>query len=157
MKVLKPVVALSAVALSTAVWAKTPRFPTPETVSDEMAQTVARPEDPIWANAPASLAEWKDTVANYIKTISATALETAKALKVDVKPMKIASVNVNVLMPEKIDKDKEKKVIYYIHGSGYVLGHGASGIREALPMAALGIFILQLPNITHQRFLAFES
>ena len=28
MKVLKPVVALSAVALSTAVWAKTPRFPT---------------------------------------------------------------------------------------------------------------------------------
>ena len=41
MKVLKPVVALSAVALSTAVWAKTPRFPTPETVSDEMAQTVA--------------------------------------------------------------------------------------------------------------------
>ena len=27
--------------------------------------------------------------------------------------MKIASVNVNVLMPEKIDKDKEKKVIYY--------------------------------------------
>ena len=79
MKVLKPVVALSAVALSTAVWAKTPRFPTPETVSDEMAQTVARPEDPIWANAPASLAEWKDTVANYIKTISATALETAKA------------------------------------------------------------------------------
>ena len=101
-----------------------------------MAQTVARPEDPIWANAPASLAEWKDTVANYIKTISATALETAKALKVDVKPMKIASVNVNVLMPEKIDKDKEKKVIYYIHGGGYVLGHGASGIREALPMAA---------------------
>ena len=40
------------------------------------------------------------------------------------------------LTPKKIDENKKDKVIFYIHGGGYVLGHGVSGITEAIPMAA---------------------
>ena len=49
----------------------------------------------------------------------------------------LGGVRVYTLTPEKLAKDKAGKVIFYIHGGGYILGHGVAGIGEAVLMAGL--------------------
>ena len=40
------------------------------------------------------------------------------------------------LTPKTIDEDKKDKIIYYIHGGGYVFGDGVAGTLEGTLMAA---------------------
>jgi monoterpene epsilon-lactone hydrolase len=133
---LKSTVAVAVMALSTTLLAQTHQIPVPTTVSKPMAAAVAAPVADLWLKAPKSVSDWQAIASEYADTVGRSALSDAKALNVDVQATKIASVNVYVLTPKTIDQDKADKIIFYIHGGGYILGHGASGIVEALPMAA---------------------
>ena len=130
--------AISCVAIASAALAAQDReaFPAPSTLSPSMAETVAAPLVPLWQMEPKTIAEWEKLTGDYAKAAGAAALKLAEDFDVNVKAEKIANVPVHVLTPKTIAKDKEKKVIFYIHGGGYVLGHGVSGITEAIPMTA---------------------
>lgn len=133
---LKSTVAVVAMALSTTLLAQPHQFPAPTTVSETMAAAVAAPVADLWIKAPKSVSDWQAIASEYAETVGQSALNQAKALDVDVQTTQIASVNVNVLTPKSIDQGKADKIIFYIHGGGYVLGDGISGIVEALPMAS---------------------
>jgi monoterpene epsilon-lactone hydrolase len=64
------------------------------------------------------------------------ALALAKEYGVDVQEGSLGGVRVYTLTPEKLAKDKAGKVIFYIHGGGYILGHGVAGIGEAVLLCA---------------------
>ena len=117
---LKSTVAVFAMALSTTLLAQPHQFPAPTTVSETMAAAVAAPVANLWIKAPKSVSDWQAIASEYAETVGQSALNQAKALDVDVQTTQIASVNVNVLTPKSIDQGKADKIIFYIHGGGYV-------------------------------------
>ena len=111
-------------------------YPAPSTVSEQLAASVNAPSAALWLNNPKSTEEWQTIAKNYAQESGKAALAAAKASQVTVSEHQLAGVPVFTLTPQKIDKTKSDKVIYYIHGGGYILGHGVGQISEALPLAA---------------------
>ena len=74
---------------------------------------------------------------NYAEGAGSAALALAKEYGVDVKEETLGGVRVYTLTPKHLAKDKAGKVIFYIHGGGYILGHGVAGIGEGVLMAGL--------------------
>lgn len=111
-------------------------YPAPTTVSSQLAQSVNASSAELWLNKPKSTQEWQAIAKDYAQKSGQAALVAAKSNHVNVEETRIANVPVFTLTPEKIDKTKSDKVIYYIHGGGYILGHGVGQISEALPLVA---------------------
>ena len=138
MNIKKLVLALSCASLMAVVQAAdTDRhYPAPSTVSEQMAALVNAPAPALWYSDPKTLQDWEQMAGSYAKAAGEAASKTAADRGVKVESSKLAGVPVFTLTPKKIDENKKDKVIFYIHGGGYVLGHGISGITEAIPMAA---------------------
>lgn len=138
MNIKKLVLALSCASLMAVVQAAdTDRhYPAPSTVSEQMAALVNAPAPALWYSDPKTLQDWEQMAGSYAKAAGEAASKTAADRGVKVESSKLAGVPVFTLTPKKIDENKKDKVIFYIHGGGYVLGHGVSGITEAIPMAA---------------------
>ena len=102
-------------------------FPTPATVSAEMAKSVAAPAPDLWLTGEKS----PEAVSAIAKDYAAGAGPAALALAQEY------GVRVYTLTPKTLAKEKADKVIFYIHGGGYILGHGISGIGEGVLMAGL--------------------
>ena len=113
------------------------RFPAPSTVSAEMAESVAAPAPELWLTKEKSLESVSALAQNYAEGAGSAALVLAKEYGVDVEEGTLGGVRVYTLTPKTLAKDKADKVIFYIHGGGYVLGHGVAGIGEGVLMAGL--------------------
>ena len=111
-------------------------FPAPSTVSPDTAVLVNAPVPDLWQSEPKTIEDWERMAGTYAKAAGEAAAETAQNRGVKVEASKMAGVPVFTLTPKEINNNKKDKVIFYIHGGGYVLGHGISGITEAIPMAA---------------------
>lgn len=74
---------------------------------------------------------------NYAEGAAPAALALAEEYGVDVEEGTLGGVRVYTLSPKTLAKDKADKVIFYIHGGGYILGHGVAGIGEGVLMAGL--------------------
>ena len=111
-------------------------FPAPSTVSPEMAAAVDKKAGELWYSEPKSVEEWNKITGGYTEWAAPHAVETAKRLGVTITEEKIAGVTVRTLTPKTIDDDKKDKIIYYIHGGGYVFGDGVAGTVEGTLMAA---------------------
>lgn len=110
-------------------------FPAPSTVSPEMAAAVDKKAGELWYSEPKSMDEWRKITGGYTEWASKNAADTAKKLGVTITEEKIAGVTVRTLTPKTIDADKQDKIIYYIHGGGYVFGEGVAGTTEGTLMA----------------------
>ena len=130
---LTAVIALGFASVSDAEEAR--RFPAPSTVSPEMAAAVSAKAGDLWYSDPKSMDEWRKITGGYTEWASKNAEETAKKLGVTITEEKIAGVTVRTLTPKTIDADKQDKIIYYIHGGGYVFGEGVAGTTEGTLMA----------------------
>lgn len=127
---------ISTLAFTGLSYAHPEHYPAPSTVSEQLAVSVNAPSAALWLNNPKSTQEWQAIAKNYAQESGKAALTAAKASHVTVSEQQLAGVPVFTLTPPKIDKAKSDKVIYYIHGGGYILGHGVGQISEALPLAA---------------------
>lgn len=111
------------------------RFPVPDTVSPQMAQSVKAPAPLLWSSKPENPDEWRALTEEAFKAGEKSAKALADRLKLSVKKEVIAGVPVYIITPPQIDEDKKDKILYFIHGGGYVLGAGMSGTPEGLLMA----------------------
>ena len=140
MKTKRFILALAAVmALSLATLAgagETRHFPAPSTVSPEMAAAVGAKAGPLWYSVPADDEEWDKITGGFAESGGKSAAALAEKLGVAITEEKIAGVTVRTLTPKTIDEDKKDKIIYYIHGGGYVFGDGVAGTVEGTLMAA---------------------
>ena len=113
------------------------RFPAPATVSAEMAKSVSAPAPGLWLTKERSPEAVSAIAKNYAEGATPAALALAKEYGVDVEEGTLGGVRVYTLTPKTLAKEKADKVIFYIHGGGYILGHGISGIGEGVLMAGL--------------------
>ena len=111
-------------------------FPAPSTLSPEMTEAVNAPTPDLWLSKVQTAAEVHALAADYAKNDGQAYRQTAHDLGVKVEEIQMAGVSAFVLTPKNLKKAHKDKVIFYIHGGGYILGHGVSCIGEAIPMAA---------------------
>lgn len=114
-----------------------PRFPAPATASPEMAETVAAPTFPLWISKAKTAEEVSKIAKDYAESAGPAARELAASYGVKVEEGRLGGVRVYTLTPKNLSADKADKAVYYIHGGGYILGHGVSGIGEGVLLAAL--------------------
>jgi epsilon-lactone hydrolase len=106
--------------------------PVPETVSPAEQAVIAQPLSPIWNAHPKSAEEWKALVAKVAEGTMKTLPEMRKRLGVSVEPTTIAGVKAYVVTPEKIADANRNRLLFHVHGGGYVLAPGEAGTREAI-------------------------
>lgn len=135
-KFLLPIVAALALASAQSGWAEVRSFPVPQTVSERAAALVAAPGAELWRQAPKDTAELLVASKASDEAGAKGAQALAQKFNVKIEESKIAGVTVRTLTPPTIDDDKKDKVIYAIHGGGYVFGGGLAGTVEGLLMAA---------------------
>ena len=112
-------------------------FPAPATVSAEMAKSVAAPAPDLWLTGEKSPEAVSAIAKDYAAGAGPAALALAQEYGVRVEEGTLGGVRVYTLTPQTLAKEKADKVIFYIHGGGYILGHGISGIGEGVLMAGL--------------------
>ncbi len=112
-------------------------LPAPDTVSPEMAASVAAEGFPLWLRQPKTIDEWHALLKGPRENGGKSAALLAAQLGVSVSEEKVAGVTVRMLTPKAVDANKRDKLIYFIHGGGYVIGAGMSGTSEGILMAAL--------------------
>lgn len=112
-------------------------FPAPTTVSAEMAQTISAQPGALWLSTVQKAQEVSSIAANYAKNAGPTAQALANKLGVKVEQGSLGGVPTFTLTPSNLPSDRKDKVVFYIHGGGYIFGHGLSGIGEAALLAGL--------------------
>lgn len=139
--------AAAALCLSAALAAAPADLPhpaAPATVSAEMAALVNAPAAPLWLHAAKDNAEISAIAKRYAEAAGPEALAFARSSGVDVRERTIGDVPVFELAADRHEAQKPEnderagKVVLYLHGGDYILGHGAAGIAEAVPLAAQG-------------------
>lgn len=113
--------------------------PAPTTVSPIMGAAVSAEVGPVWGSDPKTLEDWVQ-IRDSVDGPSTKAMPAlAEQYHVDVREDKIAGVPVYWLTPKQdapgYDPKKLDKLVLYLHGGGYILGHGLASIREGLPLA----------------------
>ncbi len=113
------------------------QYPPPATVSGEMAVSVGAPLISMWQQDPATPEEWHRIASDYQKAGSARSRALAEKYGVTIEENRMNGVRTYSLTPKKTDTDRADKVILYLHGGGYVVGHGMSGTYEAIYLSGL--------------------
>ena len=112
-------------------------FPAPATVSTEMARSVSAPAPDLWLTKERSPEAVSALAKNYAEGAGPAALALAEEYGIKVEEGELGGIRTYTLTPRKLDEDKADKVVFYIHGGGYILGHGVAGIGEGVLMAGL--------------------
>jgi epsilon-lactone hydrolase len=107
----------------------------PDTVSPSLQAVIGRPLSPIWNEHPKSAEEWKALVARLADGAVATLPELRQRLGVRVEPTVIGGVKAYVATPESIPDANRNRLLFHLHGGGYVLYPRESCTREAISMA----------------------
>ncbi len=130
-------VAMAASLAISAACASQRDFPVPDTVSEPMQKIIAA-KNTFWNYPLNNAADWADFVDFMAAAGRNAAQEAVDYYGVDVEEGTIAGVHVYTITPKQMSLDKQDKVIYFIHGGGYVLGPGISGINEGVSIAGIG-------------------
>ena len=116
-------------------------IPLPTTTSQRFQAMVAAPyRVPAWDANPKTAAEWKELVAKLAAAGAALQPALREKLGVTMEPTVIAGVKAYILTPKVIPPANQNRLLYHIHGGGYVYAPGESGTAEATLMAAFGGF-----------------
>lgn len=112
-------------------------FPAPSTVSAEMAKTISAQPGALWLSSAEKAQDVSAMAADYAKSAGPAAEALADKLNVRVETGTLGGVPTFTLTPGNLPADRKDKVVFYIHGGGYILGHGVSGIGEGALLAGL--------------------
>lgn len=110
------------------------------TVSPESATTIAAPYLPGWNANPSDAAAWKALVQKVADYDNGIQPGIRQRLGVTLTADQIAGVPVFILEPADMPPENRNRVLYNLHGGGYLFGPGESGIAEAAIMAGYGKF-----------------
>jgi acetyl esterase/lipase len=110
----------------------------PDTVSPALRTVIGAPFSAIWNEHPKSDVEWKALIKRLQTAAEAALPDLRKRLGVTVQPSTIAGVKTFMLTPETIAPENRNRLLFHVHGGGYVFGPGESGTREAVLMAGYG-------------------
>jgi len=110
------------------------RLPVPETVSPQMQALIARPMDPSFTIAPATVAEWKARVEKAAQLTIAGLPQLRDTLGVAVEATTLAGVKAFIVTPRSIPPRHRDRVLLHFHGGVRVLNPGEAGTREAILM-----------------------
>jgi acetyl esterase/lipase len=111
-------------------------LPVPDTISPQMRAVVAGPLSPIWNEHPKSKEEWKKFISDRAAAAAAPLPELRMRLGVTSEEKTIAGVKTYILTPSSIPEANRNRLLFNVHGGGYVFGPGESGTREGIMMAA---------------------
>jgi monoterpene epsilon-lactone hydrolase len=111
-----------------------------EEVSPQVQALISAPYTPFFDAHPKDAAAWKELV-NNVATGSLAALPTLeKQFGVSVTPIVISGVKAFTVTPAVIPERNHNRLLVHVHGGGYVLFPGESGLSEAVLMAGFGGF-----------------
>ena len=107
-------------------------LPTPTAdVSEGMQKVIGGPLQSVWNDHPKDAEAWKAWVKTRSDGLAATLPELRSRLGVKVEPTTIAGVPAFVVTPSEIPEANRNRLLFHVHGGGYVLFPGESGTREA--------------------------
>ena len=109
-------------------------------VSAGMQKVIGGPLQSVWNDHPKDAEAWKAWVKTRSDGLLATLPELRSRLGVKVEPTTIAGVAAFVVTPSEIPEANRNRLLFHVHGGGYVLFPGESGTREAILAAAYGKF-----------------
>jgi len=116
-------------------------IPVPDTVSPALQASIAGPyRVPNWNANPKSATEWKQLVASLADAGAAARQAMREKLGVTIEPTVIGGVKAFILTPKEIPPANRNRLLFHVHGGGYVYAPGESGTPEATLMAGIGGF-----------------
>jgi acetyl esterase/lipase len=116
-------------------------LPTPTAdVSPEIQKVIGGPLQSVWNDHPKDAEAWKAWVKTRSDALAETLPELRSRLGVKVEPTRIAGVPAFIVTPGEIAEANRNRLLFHVHGGGYVLFPGESGTREAILAAAYGKF-----------------
>ncbi|MCP3731117.1 alpha/beta hydrolase [Sphingomonas sp. MG17] len=113
-------------------------IPVPSTLAEdpEMAASVGGPYSPLWNLDAANADGWRAIVRERDALAAAAAAGMREKLGVAMARAPIGGVNAYRLASKRLDPARQDKLIFHLHGGGYVLGNGEAGTFEATLIAA---------------------
>lgn len=112
-------------------------IPVPSTVSPELREVIARPLT-LMPPVPETSQEWKGLVAKKKALDRVSLAQLRKLFPVDVKSQMTGGVNTFIVTPDVIPEENSKRILFHLHGGGYVFNGGETGLGEAILMAYHG-------------------
>ena len=106
-------------------------------VSPGMQKVIGGPLQSVWNDHPKDAEAWKAWVKTRSDALAETLPELRSRLGVKVEPTTIAGVPAFVVTPSEIPEANRNRLLFHVHGGGYVLFPGESATREAILAAAL--------------------
>ena len=111
-----------------------------EEVSSQVQALISAPYQPIFNAHPKDAAAWKELVNNVAAGSLAALPGLEKKFGVSVTPVDTAGVKTFTVTPASIPERNRNRLLVHVHGGGYVLFPGESGLGEAVLMAGFGGF-----------------
>lgn len=116
-------------------------IPVPRTVSPQLQAAIAGAYRlPNWDADPKSAAEWKALISRLADAGAPARKAARDKLGVTMEPTVIGGVNAFILTPKEIKPENRNRLLFNVHGGGYVYGPGEAGTGEATLMAGIGGF-----------------
>jgi epsilon-lactone hydrolase len=116
-------------------------IPVPTDVSPELQSAIAAPyRSPAWNLNPRTPEEWKQAVAKLAAATAATIPPLREKLGVVSQETTIGGVHAYIVQPKDIPPQNQNRLLFHIHGGGYVYNPGEAGTQEAVLMAGYGKF-----------------
>jgi acetyl esterase/lipase len=113
----------------------------PDTASAQLQTLIAAPyRVGAWNAHPRSAAEWKEFVDKNSAAGAVLRQEAREKLGVAVEPTVLGGVKAFIVTPKEIVTANRNRLLFHVHGGGYVLGPGEAGTMEAILMAGFGGF-----------------
>jgi len=113
--------------------------PTAE-VSPQVQGLISAPYLPFFDAHPKDAVAWNDLVNNVAARSLAALPAFEKKFGVSVTPIVIAGVKAFTVTPAAVPERNHNRLLVHVHGGGYVLFPGESGVSEAVLMAGFGGF-----------------
>ena len=114
-------------------------IPVPGDVSPSLQATIAAPyRVPAWDANPKSAAEWKELIDKLAAAAAILQKGVREKLGVTLEATTIGGVKAFILTPKEIRPENRNRLLFNIHGGGYVYNPGEAGTGEATLMAAYG-------------------
>ena len=113
-------------------------IPVPDTASPQLQALIAAPFSPTWNTHPKSAQEWKAFVQMRAELALKGLPGLREKMQVTFVPGVVAGVKVFTVTPSEISPANRNRLLFHVHGGGYVLGPGEAGLPEAILMAGHG-------------------
>ena len=112
--------------------------PVPAGLDPVETALIAGPYSPFWNLAPSDAADWSAIQQGRAENMAAALASIRAKLGVSMESVSLGSVKAYLLTPAVMAEARRERLVFYLHGGGYVLGQGETGTLEAVLMAAYG-------------------